>query len=168
MQQFGHTHMYYPVRKKNPINMAEVKEVEDKDEKYSLYYLALSSEINSNKNTWIVDSGASRHTTRFRDKFETLEEYSIEVVTIGDNSTYPMQGIGICLVHLSTRVNLHLKNVLFVPGIKINHISIYGLADQGYQIAFQEKKVLCWMKNSNIKNAISIGVALKILFLLKL
>lgn len=98
--------------------MAEVKEVEDKNEKYSLFYLALSSEININKNTWIVDSGASKHITGFRDKFETLEEYSTEEVTIGDNSTYPVKGIGTCSILLCTGVNLHLEDVLFVPGIK--------------------------------------------------
>ena len=49
--------MYCPERKKNPINMAEVKEVEGKDEKYLLYYLVLSNEIKSIKNTWIVDNG---------------------------------------------------------------------------------------------------------------
>ena len=53
--------MYCPERKKNPINMAKVKEVEDKDEKYSLYYLALSIAINSNKSASIVDNGGSKH-----------------------------------------------------------------------------------------------------------
>lgn len=38
--KFGHTHMDCPERKKNPINMAEVKEAEN-----SLVFLALSSEL---------------------------------------------------------------------------------------------------------------------------
>lgn len=79
-------------------------------------------------------------------------------MTIGDNFTYPVKGIGTCSIHLSTRVTLHLKDVLFVPGIKRNLISIFGLADQGYRFFFQESKVLYWIKNSNIKNVISIGV----------
>ena len=45
-----------------------------------------------------------------------------------------------------------------MPGIKRNLVSISGLADQGYRIAFQEDKVLSWPKNSTIKKAISIGV----------
>ena len=73
--------MYFPERKKKPIKMPSVKEVEGKDEKYLLYYLSLFSEINSNKNTRRVDSGASRHIIGFRDKFEIFEEYSIEEVT---------------------------------------------------------------------------------------
>ena len=106
---------------------------------------------------WIIDSGTSRHISGYRDRYETLEEYSTEEVTIGNNSTYPVKGIETCLVALSTRVNLHLKDVLFVLGIKRNPISICGLADQGYHVTFQEDKVLSWPKNSNIKNAITIG-----------
>lgn len=77
-------------------------------------------------------------------------------MTIGDNSAHRVKGIGSCSIQLNSGFTLQLKNALFVPGIKRNLVSISGLADQGYQITFQEDKVLSLPKNSNIKNAISI------------
>lgn len=98
------------------------------------------------------------NTTSFRDKFESFSEQNLEEVTIGDNSTRPIKGIGSCSIYLNSGITLQLNNVLYVPGIKRNLVSISGLSDQGYKIAFQENKVLSWSKNANIKKAISIGV----------
>lgn len=97
-----------------------------------LFYLALSSELNTSNNTWIIDRGASRHMIGFRNQFETFREYCTEEVTIGDNSTYPVKGIGTCSLQIKIGETLQLKDVLFVPGIKRNLISISGLVDQGY------------------------------------
>lgn len=119
--------------------------------------MALSSEVNPNKNTWIIDSGASRHITGFRDQFKTLEEDFSEEVTIGDNSTYPAKRVGTCSIKLKSGATILLKDVLFVPGIKRNLVSISSLVDQGYRVTFQEDKVLIWTKNTNVKNAISLG-----------
>lgn len=106
---------------------------------------------------WIIDSGASRHITRFKNKFEALENYRSEGVTIGDNSTHPVKGIGTCSIQLRTGVTLKLKDVLIVPGIKRNLISISRLTDEGFQVTFNEDKVLYWPKNTSLKNAITIG-----------
>ena len=62
-----------------------------------------------------------------------------------------MKGIGTCSIQLKTRVTLQLTNVLFVPSIKRNLVSISALADKGYRVTFQEDKVLSWTKISNIK-----------------
>ena len=147
--------------------LAEIKEEKqevDEANEYNAFYLALSSELNSNKNTWIIDSGASRHITGFKDKFENLSECTIEEVTIGDNSTHPIKGIGTCSIQLNSRITLQLENVLYVPRIKRNLVSILGLSDQGYQITFQEDKVLSWPKKGNIKKFVPIGIRDGILY----
>ena len=113
--------------------------------------------MKSNENVWIINSGASRHITGFKDKFETFGNYLTEGVTIGNNSTYPVKGIGTCSIQLRTGVTLKLKDVLFVLGIKRNLVSIYELVDEGFQVTFNEDKVLYWPKYSNLKNAIIIG-----------
>ena len=60
--KFGHTHRYYPKRKKDQASIAKVNL-----EKHSLFFLALSSELNSNKNTWIIDRKSSQHIISFKD-----------------------------------------------------------------------------------------------------
>ena len=149
-----------PEKQKIQAALAKVKEENnEKIEKENYAFIvALSSELSSNHNTWIIDSGASRHIIGFKDKFETFSNYESEKVTIGDNSSHPIKGIGTCSIQLNSEITLQLKNVLYVPGIKRNLVSIFGLVDQGYIIAFQGDRVLSWTKNSSIKKAISIGV----------
>ena len=132
----------------------KVENFEKVEKENYAFFLALSSELNSNHNTWIIDSGASRHITGF--KFETFSNHASEEVTIGDNSSHPIKGIGSCSIQLNYGITLQLKNVLYVPRIKRNLVSISELADQGFRITFQEDRVLSWPKNSTIKKAISI------------
>lgn len=113
--------------------------------------------IKLQKNSLIMDNGASHHIKWFRDKFESFEGYSSEEVTIGDNSTHPVKGNGSCSIQLNLGITPQLKNILFGPSIKRNLVSIFGLSDQGYWITFQEDKILSWPKNWNIKKAITIG-----------
>ncbi|XP_059065079.1 uncharacterized protein LOC131857063 [Cryptomeria japonica] len=54
-------------------------------------------------------------------------------------------------------MSLHLSNILFVPGIKRNLISISALEDKGYQITFSEGKVLAWPTKFGIKSVRAIG-----------
>ena len=158
--KLGHSYYACPEKQKIQAALAEVKieNNEKTDKENYAFIVALSSELNSNHSTWILDSGASRHISGFKDKFDTLSNHEAEEVTIGDNSSYPIKGIGTCSIQLNSDITLQLKNVLYVPGIKRNLVSISGLADQGYHIAFQGNKVLSWTRNSSIKKAITIGV----------
>jgi hypothetical protein len=50
-----------------------------------------------------------------------------------------------------------LSNVLYVPGLEKNPVSIYFLEDKGNIIAFADGEVLSWSRDSNIENARVIG-----------
>jgi hypothetical protein len=54
--------------------------------------------------------------------------------------------------------NVHLSNVLYVPGLKKNLVSISCLEDKGDRIAFVDGKVLVWSKDSKIEDARVIGI----------
>jgi transposase InsO family protein len=53
---------------------------------------------------------------------------------------------------------LQLKEVLYVPGMKRNLVSISTLEDKGYKVTFSEERVLAWHKDSHINYAKVIGV----------
>ena len=109
--KIGHSHNFCPEKKKIQAALAGIKgeEVEKEERENYAFYLALSSELNSNHNTWIIDSGASRHITGLKDKFETFSEQASKEVTIGDNSTYPIKGIGSCSIQLISGITLQLQ-----------------------------------------------------------
>lgn len=87
-----------------------------------------------------------------------MERDSSEQVSIGDDASYSVKGIGTSTLHLDSSISLQLCDVLYVPGIKRNLVSISALEDKGYQVAFCKGKVLVWTKNSNFKTARVIGV----------
>jgi hypothetical protein len=107
---------------------------------------------------WIIDSGASRHMTGDQARLSNLNgkktSYKVE---LGDESTYPIKGIGQASVKLKTSNNVHLSNVLYVPGLQKNLVSISCLEDKGNKIAFVDGKVLSWPRDSSIENARVIG-----------
>jgi hypothetical protein len=55
-------------------------------------------------------------------------------------------------------MKLKLEEVLYVPGMKRNLVSILALEDKGYNITFSEGRVIAWHKDSHIISSKVIGV----------
>jgi hypothetical protein len=67
----------------------------DIKEKYDYLISALSGTITNSFETWLVDSGASRHMTSYRSALIDLTERKSYVhVELGDDATYAIQGVG--------------------------------------------------------------------------
>ena len=94
---------------------------------------ALSGMVPINDKTWLIDSGASRHMIGYRDHLTDLveKETSLHVV-LGDNARYNVKGVGTSTFQLDSNMHIQLREVLYVPGMKRNLISISALEDKGY------------------------------------
>jgi hypothetical protein len=121
-----------------------------------LHYSALTETIEDDM--WIIDNGASRNMTGDQAKISNLNERKTSYkVELGDKSTYLVEGFGQASVKLELGNHVHLSNVLYVPGLEKNLVSISCLEDKGNIIAFMDGKVLSWHNNSSIKYARVIG-----------
>jgi hypothetical protein len=137
--------------------MTNYQSTEDMCETISLlHYSALTGTIEYDM--WIIDSGASKDMTgdqaRLSDLNEKKTSYKVE---IGDKSTYPVEGFGQASIKLESGNHVHLSNVLYVPGLEKNLVSISCLENKGNIIAFIDEKVLSWHKDSIIEDARVIG-----------
>ena len=64
------------------------------DEEYVLIY-ALTGNVTHGSNDWIIESGASKHMTGFKESFVKLSEHeSPHKVKLGDDYQYPIKGSG--------------------------------------------------------------------------
>ena len=63
--------------------------------------------------------------------------YSVE---LGDNKSYLVRGIGSTSIELENGGNIHLNNILFVPSLHKNLLSISSLEDKGDRVAFIDGK----------------------------
>ena len=84
-----------------------------------------------------MDSGASKHMTGYKDYFTDLvEKESHQKLKLGADYQYPIKGVGETSYKLKLGKQLKMKDVLYVPGLKKNLLSISGLEKKGFRIAF--------------------------------
>lgn len=91
----------------------------------------------------MVDSGASRHFSRYCEVLSNLVERETNFdIFLWDNSTYPMKGFGFVPFHLDYGEIVLLHEVMYVSRLKKNLVSISSLEDKGMRFAFTRGKVL--------------------------
>jgi hypothetical protein len=107
----------------------------------------------------LIDSGASRHTTGYREHLTDLvEKESCLHVVLGDNARYTLKAVGSSSFQLDYDIPLQLSEVLYVPGMKKKLVYLSALEDKGYKVIFSEGKFLAWHKNSCMDSSQVIGV----------
>jgi transposase InsO family protein len=85
----------------------------------------------------LIDSGASKHMT-------------------GQRDILFIKGVGESIYKLDSGTPMKTKDVLYVPGLTKNLLSISALEKKGFRVAFIDE-VLMWPKGKTIEDAIVIG-----------
>ena len=120
---------------------------------------ALTGTITHGNDTWIVDSGASKHMTGYKDCLSTLvKKESHQKVKLGDDYQYPIKGVREASYKLKPKKLVKMKDVLYVPSLKKNLLSISVLEKKGFRVTFVDGQVLMWPKGKTIDDAIMIRV----------
>ncbi len=96
-----------------------------------------------NSETWIVDSGATSHMCNNKALLEDLVELSEPVdVMLGDGKILNAVGSGVVTVHTNLangkQQECKLHNVLFVPNLSYNLLSVSKVAEAGKSVSFEE------------------------------
>ena len=77
---------------------------------------------------------------------------------LGDDSQYPIKGLGEASYKLDYRKPMKMKDVLYVPGTKNNVLYISASEKKGFRVSFVDGKVLMWTKGKTINDVAEIGV----------
>jgi len=118
---------------------------------------ALSAFVSPGEDTWLIDSGASKHMTGQRDIFSCISKKKFShKVTLGDDYQYPIKGVGESNYKPNLGNSMKMKDVLYVPVLTENLLSISSLEKKGFKIAFIYGEVLMWDKGETINEAIVI------------
>jgi hypothetical protein len=164
--KYGHIARNCPTRKKgrqfaSTVDVDPEPHQRDEDIKYEAFFFisSLSGTVPTDSDIWIIDSGASKHMTGYRDHMRDLveKESSLHVV-LGDNARYTVKGVGTSTFQLYFDIPIQLSEVLYIPGMKRNLVFISALKDKGYKVTFSEGKFLAWHKNSHMNSSRVIGV----------
>ena len=120
--------------------------------------LTLSRSVTPGEDTWLIDSGASKHIIGKKTTLSNLEEKnSPQKVSLGDDYRYPIKGIGESSYKLDSGTSMNMKEVLYVPGLKKNLLSISALDEKGYRVSYIDGQVFMWSKGKALEYDVVIG-----------
>jgi hypothetical protein len=158
----GHKANSCPVRreeyKRQHAHIVEDEEPPMKMIKDHVLISSLSGSISPGEDTWLIDSGASKHMTGKKSTLSCISEKKFsQKVTLGDDYQYPIKGVGESNYKIDSENSITMKDILFVPGLKTNLLSISALDKKGYRVVFIDGEVLMWAKGETINEAIIIG-----------
>jgi len=123
---------------------------------FSLIACLVSSVMGS---VWFLDSGVSFHMTGDRDLFSDLEEKDLGVhIEMGDDGKYSATGISTISFERESGKPFVLKEVMHVPRLKKNLISVAMLEDKGYDVVFSEGKAFLCSKTTGETRKIGVPV----------
>lgn len=153
-REYGHGANVCPIKKKirSEIQVVVQNKREIKIESHSAkldrlakYYSFVSAPVC--EQDWIVDSGASAHMCGDENSFSELEIGSFGDIVVANGDKIRATGKG--KVNLSTGygkngLNLNLEEVLLVPGLESNLISVKRIANKGLCVSFKGDN--CYLK----------------------
>lgn len=127
-QKLGHKKVDCPEQgKSEKANMAESNE--------SFLFIATESVVKG----WILDSGATSHMCRTRNKFMEVSEVPEQKVHLANGQTVEVAGKGTVELLVQVGEKEHkvvLRDVLFVPELEVDLISVGRLIKLGYLVNF--------------------------------
>ncbi|XP_061365273.1 uncharacterized protein LOC133308644 [Gastrolobium bilobum] len=100
------------------------------------------------QNLWYLDTSCSNHMCGDKKAFSELDESFRNTVKFGDNSTISAMGKGKVTLHTIENSTHTISNVLFVPDLKTNLLSVGQLQEKGYEISI--KGGVCRIQDANL------------------
>lgn len=88
-------------------------------------FSAITSGTSINSPLWYLDSGASQHMTPCKSFLQDYQELpTSRTIILGDDYSHSAEGFGSALIQIKSGQTLLIKDILYVPGLARNLISI--------------------------------------------
>ncbi|KAG8480141.1 hypothetical protein CXB51_024917 [Gossypium anomalum] len=100
---------------------------------FTASYFATSSKVSSD---WLVDSGCTHHMVADERLFKELNRSFASKIRIGNGNLIKAKGRGNVVINTKSG-NKVISDVLFVPDIDQNLLSVGQLVEKGYSLAFE-------------------------------
>ena len=146
--KLGHFKDQCWLKKKDPDKLVKKVTAADDDDEGSSSGSAICFQLSKpDKDEWVIDSAATSHICGNKKFFESLNEFKVEDIYLADGSVLKSKGIGYGSLKTS-RNYISLKNVLYVPEIQGNLISVRKIVENGLNLCFKDNN--CEIKNKDV------------------
>lgn len=144
-RRFGHIEK--DCRFKNYENANFTKEKEDIKEEQIFY--ACHSSLHEDNKAWYIDSGCSNHMCEDKDIFVQIDTTINPKVRMGNGTVAEAKGKGTVAINTKSGVK-YIRDVLLVPDLKENLLSVGQLQEHGYCLVFEDN--MCRIFEKKNKN----------------
>ena len=120
----------------------------EKNEENSKLFMTHSQVNDISNDIWFLDSGCSNYILGIRSMFRDIDETHKLKVRLGDNKQIQVEGKGTIEVKTNQGKVKYVDNVLFVPTLSQNLLSVGQLIDDGYSVIFEDGS--CTIKDKKI------------------
>ena len=93
---------------------------------------ALILSVNSQVESWILDSGASFHSSQSKELFQNIKSGNFGKVYLADNKPFEIEGTEDVCIKTTSRNKWTLEDVKYILGIKKKLIYVGQLDSMGY------------------------------------
>jgi hypothetical protein len=136
--KMGHYVGQCPNKKKKKqggtVASAEEDEFASQFEREMSLLVSLST-VETPSSVWYIDSGASKHMFSVREHFTDLTESGIKLeIVLRNNTIVKAAGHGTVSFQRELRPPMVFRDVLYVPGLKKNLISVSTIQDRGFEV----------------------------------
>ncbi|KAG8499415.1 hypothetical protein CXB51_005894 [Gossypium anomalum] len=156
-KQFGHVEKVCKNKPKAPAQQQiQAQAVEDLQVQEEHVFTA-SCFVTSNKvkSNWLVDSGCTHHMAADESLFRDLDRSYVSKIRIGNGDLIQARGKGNVVINTSSG-NKVISDVLFVPDIDQNLLSVGQLVEKGYSLVFENGA--CVVKDTYGQELISVAM----------
>ena len=116
------------------VHMAQEDYDSDSSETLTLMVTTTAGSANSQEKSWYLDSGCSNHMTCHREWLINFDTEKKSKVRFADDSTLKVEGAGDVVILRKDGSKAMIANVLFVPEMKCNLLSIGQLVQKGFTV----------------------------------
>ncbi|KAF3634576.1 putative LRR receptor-like serine/threonine-protein kinase [Capsicum annuum] len=125
--------------------------VNEEEEDHLFVATDISSKVSTN--FWLIDSGCTNHMTYNKSLFKELKPTEISKVRIESGDQILVEGKGTVIIKISLG-NKTISDVLYVPDIDKNLLSICQLIEKEYKVSFENKH--CFINDGAGKEVLNI------------
>ena len=102
------------------------------------------------KDQWYLDSGCSSHMSGRKDCFVNIKPSMKNMVKFANDNTLAAEGVGDVLIMRKDGNRSVISNVLYIPGMKSNLLSIGKLVEKNYKVSIKDKMMRVLNSNGRL------------------
>lgn len=121
---------------------------EEKDEAENVF-MASQVTRDASQQTWYIDSGCTSHIAKEESMFSKLDKSVNTKVKLGNGQVVQAQGKGSVVVQTKEGMKL-IHNVLFIPCLAQNLLSVAQMISNGYSLTFKGQHCCIYDKDGHL------------------